>query len=213
MRSPAIKICGISSPDILEAVIAARGDFIGLVFYAPSPRHVSLARAAELGARAAGRVGRVGLFVNTPVLEIAAAVDAAGLDAIQLHGAESPAQVAAIRQRFALPVWKVLTIAEAADLDKVARYSKVADLALLDAKTPAGALPGGMGLTFDWNLLSGWHAPCPWGLAGGLSAANVGTALRQTAAPLIDASSGVENAPGIKDASMIADFCKAARNF
>ena len=211
MTGPAIKICGIASPAALDAVIAARADHAGLVFFPPSPRNVTLTDAAALGARAAGRIGRVGLFVDADDALLADAVAAARLDAIQLHGHEPPQRAAELRARFGIPVWKALSIASADDVAKAAAYVGAVDLVLFDAKTPKGTLPGGMGLSFDWSLLAAWKAPCAWGLAGGLSADNVAEAVRQTGAPLVDASSVVESAPGVKDAGKIAAFCGAVR--
>jgi len=211
MTGPAIKICGIASPAALDAVIAARADHAGLVFFPPSPRNVTLADAAALGARAAGRIGRVGLFVDADDALLADAVSAASLDAIQLHGKETPQRAAELQARFGIPVWKALSIASADDVARAAAYVGAVDLVLFDAKTPKGTLPGGMGLSFDWSLLSAWKAPCAWGLAGGLSADNVAEAVRLTGAPLVDASSGVESAPGVKDAGKIAAFCAAVR--
>lgn len=211
MTGPAIKICGIASPAALDAVIAARADHAGLVFFPPSPRNVTLADAAALGARAARRIGRVGLFVDADDALLADAVSAASLDAIQLHGKETPQRAAELRSRFGIPVWKALSIASADDVARAAAYVGAVDLVLFDAKTPKGTLPGGMGLSFDWSLLSAWKAPCAWGLAGGLSADNVAEAVRLTGAPLVDASSGVESAPGVKDAGKIAAFCAAVR--
>lgn len=210
--APLIKICGINSAAALDAALGARADHVGLVFFAPSPRNVLLTDAALLDARAAGRIGKVGLFVDAADATIAEAVAAGGLDAIQLHGSESPARAAELRARHGLPVWKALPVTQAADLDRAKAYVGAADLILFDARAPVGAdLPGGLGLVFDWTLLAGYRAPLPWGLAGGLSPDNVGEALRTTAAPLVDVSSGVENAPGIKDVDRIAAFCKAAR--
>jgi len=211
MLNPAIKICGIATPDALDAALAARAGYVGLVFFPKSPRNVTLAAAAALGARAAGRVQRVGLFVDADDAMIAAAIAAAGLDALQLHGGESPARAAELRARHGVPVWKALAVAGAGDVARAADYAGAADLVLFDAKTPKGTLPGGMGLAFDWSLLAQANPPLPWGLAGGLGPSNVAEALRITRAPLVDVSSGVESAPGVKDASLIAAFCKAAR--
>jgi len=212
MSGPEIKICGIRTPAALDAAIAARADHLGFNFHAPSPRYLAPRDAAALGARAAGRIGRVGLFVDAADALIAEAVAAAGLDALQLHGAETPERAAQLRAAFGLPVWKAMAVASAADIERAAAYVGAADLILFDAKTPKGTLPGGMGLTFDWSLLAGWKDRAPWGLAGGLTLANVAEAVRLTAAPLIDTASGVETAPGIKDAEMIRAFCRAARS-
>ncbi|WP_067736156.1 phosphoribosylanthranilate isomerase [Novosphingobium naphthalenivorans] len=211
MPTPAIKICGISTPDALEAAIRARAAYAGFVFFAKSPRNVSPAQAAELGARAQGRIQRVGLFVDADEGTIAEAVDAAGLDVLQLHGKESPERAAQLRSRFGLPVWKAMPIASIGDVARAHVYAGAADLMLFDAKTPTGALPGGMGLSFDWSLVAHWNGPLKWGLAGGLTAENVGHAIALTGAPLVDTSSGVESAPGVKDTGKIAAFCAAAR--
>ncbi len=211
MARPAIKICGITTMPALDAAIAARASHVGFNFYPPSPRYAAPAQAGELSHRAEGHVTRVGVFVDAADALLAEVLAAAPLDALQFHGSESPERVAQARAQFGLPVWKVLSVSARADLAKAQDYAGAADLLLLDAKTPKGTLPGGMGLSFDWNLLSGWKAPLPWGLAGGLSPRNVGDAVRQTGAPLVDTASGVESAPGIKDADLIAAFCKAAR--
>lgn len=211
MPAPAMKICGISTPETLAAVIAARADFAGFNFYPPSPRFVTLDQVQSLGAQAAGQLQRVGLFVDAADDAIGQAVATSALDVLQLHGAESPARVAELRSRYGLPVWKVITIATRADLDRAADYVGAADFVLLDARTPSGSLPGGMGLKFDWSLLSGWTPPLPWGLAGGLNATNVAEAIAVTGARLVDAASGVESAPGVKDPALISAFCTAVR--
>jgi len=136
-------------------------------------------------------------------------VAAGGLHGLQLHGTETPERVAEIRARTGLEVWKVISVRTAADLATGAAYVGAADRLLYDAKTPEGALPGGMGLRFDWTLLAGHRAPLPWALSGGLDAGNVAEAIRLTGAPLVDVSSGVESAPGVKDVDKIAAFCKA----
>lgn len=212
MPSPSIKICGITTPDALDAAVRARADFAGFVFFPPSPRNLAPRDAAPLGERAAGRIKRVGLFVDADDALIGDAVAAAGLDILQLHGDESPQRAAQLRAQFGLPVWKVISVASAADAGRAAAYRQAADLVLFDAKTPKGTLPGGMGLTFDWNLLAGSKGALPWGLAGGLTSDNVAAAVRATGAPLVDTSSGVESAPGVKDPTKIAAFCAAARS-
>jgi phosphoribosylanthranilate isomerase len=211
MPAPLIKICGISTAETLEAAIAARADFVGFNFCPGSPRLLALALARDLGARAAGRIAKVGLFVDADPGTIGEAVAAAGLDVLQLHGSETPDTVAALKRRHDVPVWKVVSVSAASDLAKAEQYAGPADLILLDAKTPKGALAGGLGLKFDWALLRGWKAPGPWGLAGGLNPGNVAEAVRETGAPLVDVSSGVETAPGVKDVDLIAAFCQAAR--
>ncbi len=212
MPAPAIKICGLTDARALDAAILAHADYAGLVFFPPSPRNLLLADAAALSARAEGRIARVGLFVDAEDAAIADAVNAARLDALQLHGSETPARAAQLKAHFGLPVWKALAIATKSDVERAAAYAGAADLVLFDAKTPMGsALPGGMGLSFDWSLVAGWKGPIAWGLAGGLSPDNVAEAIRVTAAPLVDTSSGVESAPGVKDMDRIAAFAYAAR--
>lgn len=211
MPAAAIKICGISTPASLDAAIHARADHVGFVFFARSPRYVSPADAVSLGGRAAGHIGKVGLFVDADDALLGEAVVAAGLTALQLHGSETPERAAQLRARFGLPVWKALSVTTADDVARANSYVGAADLVLFDAKTPTGTLPGGMGLSFDWSLVAGWKGPIAWGLAGGLTPANVAQAVRLTQAPLVDTSSGVESAPGVKDDALIAAFCSAAR--
>lgn len=210
MPGPAIKICGITAASALDAAIAARADYGGLVFYPPSPRHLTYAEARALAARADGRIATVGLFVDADDATIGEGIAAGGLSALQLHGEESPRRAAEIRARFGVPVWKALAVATSADVARAGDYVGAADLILFDARTPKGGLPGGMGLAFDWSLLAGYRSALPWGLAGGLSPENVGQALAITQAPLVDTSSGVESAPGVKDPAKIAAFCAAA---
>ncbi len=215
MPTPAIKICGLTTAPALEATIAARATHAGFVFFAKSPRNLPLADAPALAERARGRIQRVGLFVDADDAAIAEAITAAELDALQLHGEESPQRAGQLRAQFALPVWKAIPVASAGDIARANAYAGAVDLILFDAKTPKGTLPGGMGLAFDWTLLSGWKGaagfPQGWGLAGGLNPENVAQAARTTGAPLLDCSSGVERAPGVKDAALIARFCEAAR--
>lgn len=210
--APEIKICGVTSPEALDAAIAARADHIGFNFYPASPRYLAGRDAADLAARAAGRIGRVGLFVDVADQVISEAVAVADLTAIQLHGSETPQRCAEVRARFALPVWKVISVASTDDVARADAYAGAADLILFDARTPKGALPGGMGLAFDWRLVARWKGALPWGLAGGLTPDNVAEAVRLTGTPLVDTSSGVETAPGVKDPARIAAFCKAARS-
>lgn len=211
MPAPLIKICGLSTAETLAACIAARADWCGFNFYAPSPRYVSPEQVASLAAQADGAIRKAGVFVDADDATLGEAVAAGKLDAIQLHGHETPARAAEVRARFGLPVWKVLSVSQADDVARAAAYHDVADFLLFDAKTPKGTLPGGMGLAFDWSLLGAYKGPLPWGLAGGLTPLNVADAVRQTGAPLVDTSSGVECAPGVKDIGLISQFCSAAR--
>ena len=207
-----IKICGLSTAETLEASLSAGADMVGMVFFAPSPRHVDLATAASLGAQARGRAQIVALTVDADDATLAAIIDALRPDMLQLHGRESVERVATIRARFGLPVMKALGIASAEDLAALAAYEVVADRLLLDAKPPKGAtLPGGNGVAFDWNLIAGLDPARPFMLSGGLDPENVADAVRLIHPPGLDVSSGVERGPGIKDPSRIEAFLRAAR--
>jgi len=203
-----IKICGLSTCETVLAAVTAGASHIGLNFYPPSPRFVTGDQARELADAASG-LTKVGVFVNPDDAFLDANVAPANLNAIQLHGKESPERVAEVKARFGLPVWKVLSVETAADIARASDYSH-ADFLLFDTKTPAGALPGGMGMGFDWSLLDAYDGALPWGLAGGLGPDNVAEAIRETDTSLVDVSSGVESAPGVKDADLITAFCKAA---
>jgi phosphoribosylanthranilate isomerase len=203
------KICGLSTPDTLDAAVAGGASHVGFVFFAPSPRNLAFDRAAGLAARMSGHVRRVGVFVDPDDALLDAAVAAGRLDAIQLHKT-TPDRVAGLRRRTGCETWAAVAVKTAADLAQAARYVGAADRLLYDAKTPEGAaLPGGMGVRFDWALLEGWRHPLPWALSGGLDAGNVATAVARTGATLVDASSGVESAPGVKDVDKIARFLQS----
>lgn len=204
-----VKICGISTPDTLAAAVGAGASHVGLVHYAKSPRHISLADAAMLRRQLPAHVKAVLLVVNPAPEVLAEAVRTIAPDVVQFHGAETPDALARFRAETGVEAWRALAVKDAASLAGVAAFRGAADRVLLDA--PASALPGGNGTAFDWSLLAGWQAPLAWGLAGGLTPANVADAIRQTGAPLVDTSSGVERGPGIKDVDKIAAFCKAAR--
>jgi len=213
MPSTLIKICGISTPDTLDATIAARAAYCGFMFFAPSPRNLAFETASQLAARASDRIGKVGVFVDPSDSLLTDAIAAGRLDALQLHKV-SAARRAEVKQRFGLPVWAVMPIKTRGDLACIGHLDlSTQDRVLYDAATPKGAdLPGGMGVRFNWDWMKGLDHPYPWGLAGGLSAANVAEAIRITGAQLVDTSSGVESAPGIKDVDRIAAFCEAAQN-
>ncbi|WP_336964319.1 phosphoribosylanthranilate isomerase [Sphingobium aquiterrae] len=211
MTRLAIKTCGLSTPETVDAAIGAGASHVGFVFFPKSPRHVEAERAGALAMRVPAHVERVGVTVDPDDALLDTIVRAAGLTAIQLHGQETPERVATIRRRLGIPVWKAIAVKTRPDLDAGAAYVGAADLLLYDAKTPKGAdLPGGMGLRFDWTLLRDFRPPMPWGLSGGLDPANVAQAITVTGAPLVDVSSGIESAPGIKDVDKIAAFCNAA---
>lgn len=201
------KICGLSTPETLDAAIAGGASHVGFMFYTPSPRNLSFDKAAGLATRMPARVSRVGVFVDPDDALLDAAIAAGRLDALQLHRTTA-ARRAAIADRTGKPVWAVIEVKRSADL-AFANYIESADKILYDAKTPDGALPGGMGVRFDWSLLEGFRHPLPWALSGGLNAENVAEAARRTGATLVDVSSGVESAPGVKDVDKIAAFLKA----
>lgn len=207
-----VKICGINSPAAADAAALAGADYAGLVFFPPSPRHVGYDQAAFLSSRVRGRCRVAAVVVDATDAEIEAAVNAARPDFLQLHGKESAERVVAIRHRFGVPVIKAISIADADDLLAVPSFESVADMLLFDAKAPVSApRPGGHGAAFDWRLLAGRRFSRPWILGGGLNAENVGRAVRACDAPAADCSSGVETAPGVKDANLIREFVAAAR--
>jgi phosphoribosylanthranilate isomerase len=207
-----IKICGLMTPQALDAALDSGADMVGFVFFAPSPRNLGLELARTLGERVRGRAGKVALTVNANNHTLGGIVDALKPDMLQLHGKETPERVAVVRSRFGLPVMKALPIAERADLSPIREYAQVADRLIFDARAPQDATrPGGLGKPFDWTLLSGLTPGVPFMLSGGLHANNVAQALRVTRAPGVDVSSGVERAPGEKDPEMIRAFIRAAR--
>lgn len=207
-----VKICGLSTRETLDVALEARADMVGFVFFPPSPRHISLEAARDLGARVAGRALKAALTVDADDAVFAELIAALKPDLLQLHGSETPERVASVKARFGLPVMKVLPVETAADLAAVARYRTVADRILFDARAPKEATrPGGLGKPFDWTLLKGIDPGLPWMLSGGLTPENVAEALRITDAPGVDVSSGVERAPGVKDPDKIRAFIKAAR--
>lgn len=207
-----VKICGLSTPQDVAAAAAAGAAYAGFVFFPKSPRNVSIEQAAALAVEAPVGLCKVALTVNATDAELDAITSSVPLDMLQLHGKETPDRVAEVRARYGLPVMKAVGIADAADLPQIADYEQVADQLLIDAKPPKEAdLPGGNGLAFDWRLLAGrkyWQKP--WMLAGGLTPVNVAEAIRMTGARQVDVSSGVESAPGQKDAALIESFTKAA---
>ena len=206
------KICGLSTPETLDAALRHGAGHVGFVFFPPSPRHLDFARAAQLAARVPSHVRRVGVFVDPDDALIEQAVASGTIDAVQLHKTAAP-RVAAIRARTGLESWAAVAVKTRADLDAARSFVGAADRILYDAKTPDDAkLPGGMGLRFDWSLLDGFRHPLPWALSGGLDAANVGEAIARTGATLVDVSSGVESAPGVKDMDKIGAFLKATQS-
>ena len=207
-----IKICGLSTPETLDAALGAGADMVGFVFFPPSPRHLALAAARKLGAQVAGRAKKVALTVDADDATLEAIVDALEPDVLQLHGKESAARVGDIKGKFGRELMKVLSVETAAELADLPGYADVADRILFDAHPPKGASrPGGLGAVFDWHLLQGLDLKLPFMVSGGLTADNVAEAVRITRAAGVDVSSGVERAPGVKDVKMIEDFIRAAR--
>lgn len=208
-----IKICGLNEEAGVDAALEAGADALGFVFFAPSPRCVSPDRAADLAARARGRAEIVALIVNADDALIAEIAATLRPDLFQLHGAEMPARVAAIKAQTRTPVMKAIGIAGAGDMAACAAYDGAAERLLLDAKPPRGATrPGGNGAPFDWSLLTRFAPAKPWILSGGLDAGNVAAALAMSGAPGVDVSSGVERGPGHKDPALIGAFVAAVRD-
>jgi len=206
-----VKICGLRTVGDVQAVATSGAAYIGLNFFPPSPRYVSLSLARELALAAPVGLAKVALTVDADDAVLDGIVEAMPLDMLQLHGHETPERVAQVRNRYGLPVMKVLGVRDEGDLADLLDYATVADQIMIDAKPPGDAvLPGGNGVAFDWRLLVGRRWLRPWMLAGGLTPANVAEAIRLTGARQVDVASGVESAPGVKDAARIAAFVQAA---
>lgn len=208
-----VKICGLTDETSIHAVNAAKADFAGFVYFAASPRHIPLLKAAALKSLLAPRIQAVSVLVDptdTLLDEVNATLSPSF---IQLHGKESPERIAAIKNRFAhIKIIKALPVRNSDDVARAMHFQSVADMFLFDAKVPeSSSLPGGNGLSFDWALLKGREFPLPWLLSGGLNEANVAEAIRISGARMVDVSSGVESAPGVKDPTLIEAFIKAAR--
>ena len=212
MSSASVKICGLSRSEDVSAAVDAGAAYVGFVFFEKSPRHVSLETARALALDVPVGIAKVGLVVNASDAALDALIEAVPLDVLQLHGSEDPERVTAIKDRYGLPVMKAIGVADESDLVALDAYAHVADQLLVDAKPPKGAdLPGGNGLSFDWRLITGRRWPVPWMLAGGLTPETVAEAVRLTGALQVDVSSGVESAPGVKDANLIHAFVSAAK--
>lgn len=208
-----VKICGLKERAHVDAAVEAGARYLGFNFFPNSPRFVPIADAAALALMVPEGIAKVGLVVDATDAELDAITGTVPLDMLQLHGSEPPERVAEVRTRYGLPVMKAIGIAGPEDVERIALYGKVADQLLVDAKAPKGAtLPGGNGLPFDWRLVAKKYWPCPWMLAGGLTPANVAEAIRLTGARQVDVSSGVESAPGVKDAALIRAFIAATEN-
>jgi len=205
MTNPvSVKICGLATVDDVRACADAGANYMGLVFFEKSPRNIIIPAARELALAAPLGLAKVALVVNPSDAELDAITATVPLDMLQLHGRETPERVAEVKARYGLPVMKAVGIADGDDLPKLESYFGVADQILVDAKPPKGGeLPGGNGLSFDWRLIAGRRWPCPWMLAGGLTPENVAEAVKMTGAKQVDVSSGVEDAPGQKNAKEI----------
>lgn len=207
----AVKICGLGDAPGLEAAIRHGARYVGFVFFAASPRHLSFERVRALAARVPGDVERVGVVVDGDDDLLARVVAAADPDILQLHGGEAPGRAATIRARFGVKVMKVIRVASAADLDGAAAFEEAADMLMFDARPPPGASrPGGNATAFDWRLLTGRRWRRPWLLSGGLDAGNLAQAVAASGARAVDVSSGVERAPGRKDPARIRAFLERA---
>jgi phosphoribosylanthranilate isomerase len=207
-----VKICGLSTRETLDVALDAGADMVGFVFFPPSPRHLSLETARDLGRQAKGRAVKVALTVDADDATLANIVEALQPDILQLHGRETVARLRDIKQNFGLQVMKVIAVETAADLASLPGYAAVADRILFDAHAPKGATrPGGLGAVFDWHVLENLDLKLPFMVSGGLNAGNVAEAVRATRAGGVDVSSGVERSPGIKDPEMIRAFIRAAR--
>ncbi|KAB2732078.1 phosphoribosylanthranilate isomerase [Brucella intermedia] len=205
-----IKICGLKTPDAVAAALDGGATHIGFIFFPKSPRHIIPQKAAGLRGAVKGRALAVAVTVDADDETLDEIVEAVRPDILQLHGHETPERVAFIKARYGLPVMKAFSVREASDLAAIAAYQGIADRFLFDAKPPNGSdLPGGNGVSFDWELLAALDADIDYMLSGGLNADNIAEALHKTRAPGIDISSGVERAPGEKDVRLIENFFRA----
>ncbi|MDA8584791.1 phosphoribosylanthranilate isomerase [Rhodobacteraceae bacterium] len=210
-QSTRVKICGLSTPESLDAAVKAGAGYVGFVFFEKSPRNVTIDAARGLAIEVPPGIAKVALTVDASDAQLEAITNVVPLDMLQLHGVETPERVTEVRAKFGLPVMKAVGVSDSGDLTKIDAYADVADQLLIDAKPPKGGdLPGGNGLAFDWRLISNRRWSLPWMLAGGLTPDNVAEAIALTGARQLDVSSGVESSPGQKDAGLIARFLKNA---
>ncbi len=207
-----IKICGLSTPETLVTALKAGADFVGFVHYPRSPRHMSPAAAGALAEAARGRAKIVSLLVDPDDDLLTDVVKTVRPDYLQLHGRETASRVGEIVRRWAIPAIKAVPVATAADAAHANAYRGVSSFILFDAKPMPGELPGGNGVSFDWRAIEGQADQGPFMLSGGLNSSNVAEAIRLTRAPMVDVSSGVESAPGVKDHDLIKSFIAAARS-
>ena len=207
-----IKICGLKTDQAMAAALAGGASHVGFIFFARSPRYVEPAEAGRLREMARGKAQAVAVTVDADNAFLDEIVAKMQPDMLQLHGSETPDRVAELKARYGLPVMKVFSVSEAADLKQMEPFLGIADRVMFDAKPPKGSqLPGGNGVAFDWHILAGLDAGVDYMLSGGLNAANIGDALRLANPPGIDVSSGVESAPGVKDPALIEQCFRAVR--
>jgi len=208
-----VKICGVRTPAILDVAAEAGADYIGLIFFPKSPRRIEPEAARALVQRAGGKVKTVAVLVDPDDTAVDRVANEVGPDFLQLHGSETPERAAAIKARSGLPIIKAISVEARSDAATASAYRGIAELILFDAKADSAALlPGGNGVAFDWTALAGPSIERPFALSGGLTAANVGEAIAITHASVVDVSSGVERAPGDKDAGLVRDFISAAKS-
>ena len=204
-----VKICGLSTNTTMDAALDAGADLVGLMFFAKSPRNVSMRQAAELAERARGRASTVTVTVNADDALLASIAENVRPDFIQAHGDETPERIAEIYRMTGISAYKVLKVRSLEHVAKAKAYT-ASRFMMYDALPPEGAvLPGGNGLAFDWTILK--DVPKPFMLAGGLNPENVAEAIRVTGAAMVDVSSGVESAPGVKDVALIRKFIEQAK--
>lgn len=214
MTDTKVKICGLSTTKTLAAACEAGADYVGFVFYERSPRHISLEQARDLSDAVPENITKVALSVNADDVTLEQIIASLKPDMLQLHGHESPARVAEIKQKFGLPILKAIAIESSEDFAAAAPYEGIADMILFDAKAPVdlkNALPGGNGISFDWKLLDNAAIKGDFMLSGGMNAHNVAEAIALTGAANVDVSSGVETSPGKKDVELIAQFIAAVK--
>ncbi|HEY4343539.1 MAG TPA: phosphoribosylanthranilate isomerase [Parvibaculum sp.] len=209
-----VKICGLSTPETVTAAVNAGADYLGFVFFAKSPRNVAPERATTLAKLAPASVLKVALTVDADNAALDKIMATLNPDILQLHGCETPERLIELKRRYGITLMKAIAVAGPEDPIKSTIYRDSADLLLFDAKPPKSmenALPGGNGLVFDWALLAGQKPETPWMLSGGLTAETVREAIRITGAEAVDVSSGVEDAPGLKNPELIRAFIRAAK--
>ena len=207
-----VKICGLTTPDAVKSAVEHGADYLGFVFYRPSPRYIEPKKAAKLVAKVPRQIKKVAVIVDMNMDELSKVVRAFRPDYLQLHGQETEQDIERIQKKFTIPIIKAIKIRSSDDVAKGLRYAAVSDMLLFDAKAPEALLPGGNGLAFDWTLLKARKIELPWFLSGGLNLQNIKDALYITHAPMVDLSSSLERAPGVKDPQLIELFLKKVKS-